>query len=189
MAHRVIWLRSRIWSLLVHSGLREAVRPVDLWVHGLIRIDAKPQRFRADERDEIALPLPGGGIRQRRNQIVIGLRPVWRAAAVLHFAGDENHGIAGHRELALAALAPEFENDFAGVADFDVGNALRSRLTSDIERHFGSERKAIIGCQRRADIHGGSRQQDRRDPCPFQHACEQNHEASRTINAPGAAPF
>ncbi|MET4426534.1 hypothetical protein ABIB87_009111 [Bradyrhizobium sp. JR18.2] len=35
MAHRVISLRYGIWSLSEHSGLWQAVRPADLWVHGL----------------------------------------------------------------------------------------------------------------------------------------------------------
>ncbi len=35
MAHRVISLRYGIWSLSEHSGLWRAVRPADLWVHGL----------------------------------------------------------------------------------------------------------------------------------------------------------
>jgi hypothetical protein len=36
-AHRDISLHRRIWSLSGPSGLRQAVRPADLWVHGLIR--------------------------------------------------------------------------------------------------------------------------------------------------------
>ncbi len=39
MARRVISLRCGIWSLSVHSGLWQAVRPADLWVHGLVRPD------------------------------------------------------------------------------------------------------------------------------------------------------
>ena len=49
------------------------------------------------------------GLGQRRDQIIVGLRPGRRAVAVLHRAGDEDHGVARHRKLALAALAPEFE--------------------------------------------------------------------------------
>ena len=40
---------------------------------GLIRVDAKPQRLGADERDEIALPLPGRGFAQRDDQFIVGL--------------------------------------------------------------------------------------------------------------------
>jgi len=36
LAHRDISLRCRIWSLSGHSGLRQADRPADLWVHGLV---------------------------------------------------------------------------------------------------------------------------------------------------------
>src|ERR1700737_4273084 len=35
VAHRVISLRCGIWLLSGHSGLWRAVRPADLWVHGL----------------------------------------------------------------------------------------------------------------------------------------------------------
>ena len=35
LAHHDISLRCRIWSLLGHSGLWPAERPVGLWVHGL----------------------------------------------------------------------------------------------------------------------------------------------------------
>jgi hypothetical protein len=35
MALRDISLRCGIWSLSGHSGLWQAVRPADLWVHGL----------------------------------------------------------------------------------------------------------------------------------------------------------
>jgi len=35
LAHRVISVRYGIWSLSGHSGLWQAVRPADLWVHGL----------------------------------------------------------------------------------------------------------------------------------------------------------
>ena len=37
MALHVVSLRCRIWSLSVYSGLWQAVRPADLWVHGLVR--------------------------------------------------------------------------------------------------------------------------------------------------------
>jgi len=36
MAHRDISLRCGVWSLSGHSGLGQAERPADLWVHGLI---------------------------------------------------------------------------------------------------------------------------------------------------------
>ncbi len=35
MARRDISLRCAIWSLSGHSGLWQADRPADLWVHGL----------------------------------------------------------------------------------------------------------------------------------------------------------
>ena len=35
---RDISLRRRIWSLSGHSGLRQAVRPADLWGHGLASV-------------------------------------------------------------------------------------------------------------------------------------------------------
>jgi hypothetical protein len=37
MAHRAILLCCGIWSPSEHSGLWQAVRPTDLWVHGLDR--------------------------------------------------------------------------------------------------------------------------------------------------------
>ena len=35
LALRVISVRCGIWSLSEHSGLWQAIRPADLWVHGL----------------------------------------------------------------------------------------------------------------------------------------------------------
>ena len=87
----------------------------------LVGIDAKPQCLRAHERYQIVLPLPGAGFRQRRDQFVIGLRAIRRTGPVFHRAGDEDHGIARHRKLALAALAPEFEHHLAGFADLQIG--------------------------------------------------------------------
>jgi hypothetical protein len=42
---RVISLRCGIWSLSGHSGLRQAVRPADLWVHGLGRATRTRRRY------------------------------------------------------------------------------------------------------------------------------------------------
>ena len=39
VAHRVISLRCGIWSLSGHSGLWQAVRSADLWVHGLANFE------------------------------------------------------------------------------------------------------------------------------------------------------
>src|SRR5206468_7793723 len=86
----------------------------------LIGIEPEAQRLGADEGNEIALPLPGRRIAQGGDQIIVGLRAIRRAGPVLHRAGDEDHGIARDRKLALAALAPEFEYDFAGIADLQI---------------------------------------------------------------------
>src|ERR1700690_985090 len=74
-----------------------------------VGIEVEAQRFRPDEEDEVARPLPCRGLAQRCDQVVVGLRPRRRAGAVLERSGDKDHGIAGHRKLALAALAPQFE--------------------------------------------------------------------------------
>ena len=92
--------------------------------------------FGSDEGDEIALPLPGGGLAQRRDQVVVGLRPRRRTGAILQRTGDKDHGVAGHRKLALAALAPQFEHDLAVVADLQVRQSLRSGLTRRVQRHL-----------------------------------------------------
>ena len=42
MAHHDISLHCAIWSLSGHSGLWPAERPVDLWVHGLVRWTTSP---------------------------------------------------------------------------------------------------------------------------------------------------
>src|SRR6202521_4142826 len=91
-----------------------------------VGIEVKAQRFRPDEGDVIALPLPGRSLAQCRDQVVVGLRPRRRAGAVLQRSGDKDHGVAGHRKLALAALAPEFEDRLAAVADFQVRYPFRS---------------------------------------------------------------
>src|SRR5882724_11451742 len=80
--------------------------------HSLIGIDPEAQRPGADERHEIALPLPGRRLAQRRDQFIVGLRARRRTGTVLQRACDKDHGIARHRKLALAALAPEFEGGF-----------------------------------------------------------------------------
>src|ERR1700741_4193218 len=83
----------------------------------LVRVDPEAQLLRAHQGDEVALAPPGRGIAERGDQIVVGLRAIRRAVSALHRAGDEDDGVAGHRELALAALAPELEHHLAVVAD------------------------------------------------------------------------
>src|SRR4029077_20300627 len=73
------------------------------------------------------------------------LRALRRTAAIFHPAGDENHSIARHRKLALAAPAPEFEDRFTAIADLQRRQPLRSRLTRHVQRHLQAERKAVIG--------------------------------------------
>src|SRR5262245_41241000 len=87
----------------------------------LVRVDPEAQLLRADQGDEVALTPPGRRIAQGRDQIVVGLRAILRTAPVLHRAGHEDDGVTGHRELALAALAPELEHDLAIVADLKRG--------------------------------------------------------------------
>jgi hypothetical protein len=41
MAHRVISLRSGIWSLSAHGGLWRVVRLADLWVRGVVNFESK----------------------------------------------------------------------------------------------------------------------------------------------------
>ena len=104
-----------------NADISKSVSAPDLSRHASVRVEPEAQRLGADEGDEIALPPPGRGFAQRRDQIVVGLRRVRRTGAVLHLAGDKDDGVAGDRELALAALAPEFEDDLAIVADVEVG--------------------------------------------------------------------
>src|SRR5262249_55734991 len=99
-----------------------------------VRVDPELQRPRSDEGDKIALPLPGGGLGERDHQIVIQLRAVGRASTVLHWTWNKDHAVARHRELALAALAPELEDDLAIVADVKIGDPFRSGLTRRVER-------------------------------------------------------
>src|SRR5882672_11396662 len=90
--------------------------PTDLQAYTLIGVDPKPQHLCAGERHEIALPLPCRRLAQRRHQFIVGLRTRRRTGTLLQRARDEDHGIARHRKLTLAALAPEFEGGFAGIA-------------------------------------------------------------------------
>jgi EAL domain-containing protein (putative c-di-GMP-specific phosphodiesterase class I) len=60
MALRVISVRCGIWSLSEHSGLRQAIRPADLWVHGLdqqvrLRITLAEELRDGIERGELEL--------------------------------------------------------------------------------------------------------------------------------------
>src|SRR5262249_6058950 len=108
-----------------------------------MRIDPEPQRLAADERHIVALAIPGGGFAERCDQFVIELRLVRWTAAILDLAGDEDHGVAGDRELPLAALAPELQHDLAMVTDVEVGHALGARQARGIERHLHAERKLL----------------------------------------------
>jgi len=84
---------------------------------GLIGIESESQRSGSDERNEIVLPLPGRSLAQRRHQFIVGLCPRRRAGTILQRSGDKDHGIAGHRKLALTGLAPQVERRLAVVAD------------------------------------------------------------------------
>src|SRR5438876_6383807 len=97
-----------------------------------IGVEAESQRPGADEGHEITLPLPGGGFAQGRDQFIVGLRPRRRAGAIFDGTRDEDHGIAGDRELALAALAPQLKHGLAVVADFHVRQPFRSGLTRHV---------------------------------------------------------
>src|SRR5262249_33863722 len=146
-----------------------------------IRIDPKPQRSAADERHVVALPFPGGGFGERCDQFVIELRLGRRTGAVLDLAGDEDHAVAGDRELSLAALAPELEHDLAVVTDVEVGDALGAGLARGIERHFHAERKAVGGLNA---VHDGKA--DKRDRHKHGNATnefERNHAAPRKTTA------
>src|SRR4051812_44280200 len=52
----------------------------------LICIEPETQRLGADERDEVALSLPGRRIRQRGDQVVVCLGAIQRTGPVLHGA-------------------------------------------------------------------------------------------------------
>src|SRR5262249_19580794 len=95
--------------------------------------------------DAITPPLPGGGLAQGRDQFVVGLSPGRWTGAFFHRTRHEHQGIAGHRELALPALAPQFQNNLAIVADVEVWDPFRSRLRQRIKRHFHAEWKAVLG--------------------------------------------
>ena len=64
-------------------GNSQALSPARSRVDPSIGIEPKPQRPGSDERHEIALPLPGRGLAQRRDQFVVGLRPRRRTGAIL----------------------------------------------------------------------------------------------------------
>src|ERR1700692_1136419 len=83
----------------------------------LVGIDPESQRLGSDERNQIALPLPGRGLAQGCDQFIVSLRPGQRAVTILHRTGDEDNGITRDRKLTPAALAPQFERRFAVVAD------------------------------------------------------------------------
>src|SRR6186713_2650304 len=71
------------------------------------------QRLGAEQGQHVALPLPGLDAAQRCDEFVVRLSPGRRAGTVLDLAGDEDHGVAGDGELALAALAPELQHHLA----------------------------------------------------------------------------
>jgi hypothetical protein len=145
----------------------------------LVRVDLEPQRFRSHERDEIALPLPGRGCAQRRGQLIVGLRARRRTGAILQRTRDKNDGVAGYRKLALAALAPQLEDDLAAVADFEGRKPLRSRLTCHVQRHLKPERKLVLGV-RRDRLQCGRDENDRNAGLP-QTLDNGNHLAPRNI--------
>jgi hypothetical protein len=110
-----------------------------------VGVDTEPERPGSDERNQIALPLPGGGLAQRRDQFIVGLRPRRRTSTVLQRAGDKDHRVARHRELAPAALAPQFQRRRAIVADLQRRQPLRPGLRRRIQCHLEPERKSVIG--------------------------------------------
>jgi hypothetical protein len=59
----------------------------------------------------------------RCDEIVVGLCPRRCAAPILQLTRDEDHGIAGDRELARAGLAPQIELGLAVVADLKRRNS------------------------------------------------------------------
>src|SRR4051812_30853834 len=97
-------------------------------VSSLVRIDPEAQRLRACERYQVALPLPGCGFAQRRDQLIVGLRARRRTAAVLQGTCEKHHGIAGDGELPLAGLAPQLQRDLTAVADIQRRQPLRAGL-------------------------------------------------------------
>src|SRR5262249_41838856 len=115
---------------------------------GLIRVEPETQRLRAGQGDEITLTAPGPDIAERRKQIVVGLRAVGRAIAILHRPGDKDDSVAGDRELALAALAPELESPLAFVADVERRDALGAGHARGIQRHLEAEGKLLLGARR-----------------------------------------
>src|SRR6202043_1784454 len=115
----------------------------------LVGIEKKPQRLGPEERDVIALPLPGRRFAQRREQFIVGLRPGLRTAAIFQRSGDEDDGIAGDRELAPAALAPQLNPGLAAVADLQRRQSLGAGLARSIQCHLESEWKAVFGTCRR----------------------------------------
>ena len=111
------------------------------------------------------------------DQIIIGLGLLGRTGTVLHRAGDKDHGIAGDRELALAALAPELEHDLAVVADIEIGHAFGAGQPRGIQRHLHAERKAVGGF---GAVNGRQEQQrKRRNRDNADGGFEQNHAAPR----------
>src|SRR5690606_30970326 len=77
--------------------------------HALIRIEMEAQPGRPDERDFVAPSLPGSRLGKRRHQFVIGPGFLQGTRAILQWAGGEDDSLTGDRELALPALAPQFE--------------------------------------------------------------------------------
>jgi hypothetical protein len=116
---------------------------------------------------------------------VSSLRPRRRTGAILERSGDEDHSIARHRKLALAALAPQFEYRLAVIANLQRRQPLRSGLTRHIQRHLQPERKAAVSARRR------SRNQDRCQYSSPQGSPRVEHLASLKIFrvSRGSAPF
>jgi len=82
----------------------------------------------------------------------------FQLVASLSRAGRHAPASDGHRKLPLAALAPQFENGFAVIANVQVGDPLRPGLRRCLKRHFHAERKTIVSA-RRGQIRDGREQQ------------------------------
>ena len=150
-----------------------------------VRVDAKPQRLRADERHEIALPLPGARFRQRRDQLVIGLCAIRRTG----------RGFPSRRRRRSRCCRPPKTGPCRPCTRVP-GPPRRHRRSRDwesawsqatryIELHFRSERKAVIG---KAGLNGRAVAISNSDAgtC-LKHACERYHATSRTIKTYSAA--
>ena len=64
---------------------------------GLVRRQPKPQRHGAGQRDDGAALVPVRHLRQRRDQVLVGLRALRRTRLGIHRADRDRDGIAGDR--------------------------------------------------------------------------------------------